>query len=90
MCITDNKSLYDTLHTTNTIEDRSLRIDVGLLRQKIDRDELLVMHVKSKKQVADPFTKFGASSCDGNYSCGGLMILLVAGECYVFILWILN
>ena len=61
-CITDSKSLRDTLHTSNTIEDMSLRVNVGRLREMINLKEISVRWVEGKMQLADPLTKRGASA----------------------------
>ena len=61
-CITDSKSLRDTLHTSNTIEDMSLRVNIGRLREMINLKEISVRWVEGKMQLADPLTKRGASA----------------------------
>lgn len=66
-CITDCKSLYDAIHTTNTLDDKGLRIPVACLRQRVENKEIRVRWVRTKLQLADTFTKAGASSkllCD--------------------------
>ena len=67
ICLTDCKSLHDAVHTTNTLEDKGLRIPVACLRQRVENEEIRVRWVSTKLQLADPFTKAGASSkllCD--------------------------
>ena len=39
MCFTDNKSLYDDSHTTNTISERRLIVDLSILREMITKNE---------------------------------------------------
>ena len=62
ICLTDCKSLYDAVHTTNTLEDKGLRIPVACLRQRDEQKEIRVKWVSTKFQLADTFTKAGASS----------------------------
>lgn len=57
----DNKSLVDTVHTTNTISEKSLRIDMAALRQMVDRKELKIQWVSHENQLADVLTKQGAN-----------------------------
>ena len=61
-CITDSKSLRDNLHPSNTIEDMSLRVNIGRLREMINLKEISVRWVEGKMQLADPLTKRGASA----------------------------
>ena len=61
-CITDSKSLRDTLHTSNTIEDMSFQVNIGRLREMINLKEISVRWVEGKMQLADPLTKRGASA----------------------------
>ena len=65
--MSDNKSLVDNLHTTTSIENKRLRIDVGVLRDMLDRKEILqVKWIPTKFQVANALTKKG---CSSTYLC---------------------
>ncbi|XP_057305251.1 uncharacterized protein LOC130642182 [Hydractinia symbiolongicarpus] len=60
-CIIDNKSLFETLKTTNVTKDLRLRVDIARLRQMVEQDEITVKWVEGKHQLADCLTKHGAS-----------------------------
>ena len=61
--ITDCHSLYDALHSSHTIEDDRLMIDIAVLRDYLRQNELQeVSWVESPDQLADVLTKSGASS----------------------------
>ena len=62
VCFTDCKSLFDAIHTTNTLEDKGLRIPVACMRQRINEQEMSVHWVGTKYQLADCLTKAGAST----------------------------
>ena len=55
----DNKSLYDTASTSNVIADKRLMIDLEVVRDMLDRDELIMKLISSDKQLADGLTKSG-------------------------------
>ena len=62
-CHTDSNQLYDAVYSLKLIEDRRLRIDMGLLQEMIQRKEISRINwVEKGKQLADSLTKFGASS----------------------------
>ena len=59
----DSKSLYDTLHTTKNVEDRSLRLSIAILREKLAKSEINKIHlVTTKLQIADCLTKNGGNT----------------------------
>ena len=61
--LTDNQSLCDAVHSTKTIEDKRLKIDIGILREMLHKQEISSIEwIDSDKQLADPLTKGGASS----------------------------
>ena len=59
---TDSKSLYQTVHTSHVLQDKSVRISVSYLRQFVKNKELKMCWTNSEYQLADTLTKFGASS----------------------------
>ena len=61
MCVVDSKSLADAVHTSTTLEDHRVYIDICALREMVEQGEVTVKHVKSGNQLADCFTK-GTSS----------------------------
>ena len=61
-CITDNKSLFETLKTSNVIKDLRLRVDIARLREMEESGEISVSWIDGKNQIADCMTKSGASS----------------------------
>ena len=61
-CRTDNRSLFQAAHTTNTLSDKRLRIEMSIVREMIERGELELVWVEAKHQLADVLTKKGASS----------------------------
>ena len=62
-CYTDSKSLVDALHSTKSVEDKSLRISIAVLMDMMNSGEVTsVQWVESGEQMADCFTKAGASS----------------------------
>ena len=60
VCMTDCNSLYNELHTSNTIEDKGLRVPIGGLRRKVKNNEFTVKWITKDLQLADPLTKAGA------------------------------
>ena len=61
-CYTDSKSLRDALHTSNTLEDMSLRVNVARLREMVNLEEITVKWIHGNQQLADVMTKRGASA----------------------------
>ena len=62
-CITDNKSLVDSLYSTKRVDDKLLRIYMAVLMDMIERREVSsVSWVDTHKQLADCMTKRGVST----------------------------
>ena len=61
-CITDNYSLYQTAHSTTSVGDRRLRIELAIIREAITEKDVNLTWVQSKDQLADCFTKKGADT----------------------------
>ena len=62
VCMTDCKSLLDAVKTTNTLDDKGLRILMAYLRQHFNNNEVCYVWVPTNLQLADCLTKAGASS----------------------------
>ena len=58
---TDNRSLYETLHTTKSILDKRLRVEIAALREMCEKNELLINWIEKQYQLSDVLTKRGAS-----------------------------
>ena len=58
---TDNKSLYDSMHTSNLVTDKRLRVDIFALREMQENGEVNFRWLNSSCQLADALTKKGAS-----------------------------
>ena len=64
-CYVNNKSLVDALHSTTSVEDKSLRINIAVLRDMMQRRDVEdVIWVKTAHQLANALTKKGACSED--------------------------
>ena len=61
VCVTDNKSLYDSAHSTSTLQDKRLQLEMCAIRQMIDQKEVELKWCPSEEQVSDVLTKKGAS-----------------------------
>ena len=71
----DNKSLVDSIMSTKLVDDRMLRLDIGSLKQMMERDIRKIMWIPGERQLADCLTKKGAR-CDallGVYHSGKLL-----------------
>ena len=61
-CVTDSKSLKDHAETTNTIQDKRLRVDMARIQEMVELGEIKIQWVNGKQQLADSLTKYGAST----------------------------
>lgn len=61
-CFTDSKSLHDTALTSNTVEDKSLSVEIARIREMVTLKELFAHWCTKDDQLADVMTKRGASS----------------------------
>ena len=59
---TDNKSLFEAAHSTTSVEEKRLRVDLAAIRQSISRKEFTLQWIDTKHQLADALTKQGADS----------------------------
>ena len=58
---TDNRSSYETLHTTKYILDKRLQVEIAALREMREKNELLISWIEKQHQLSDALTKRGAS-----------------------------
>ena len=61
-CRTDNKSLFQASHTLKTLSDSRLNVEMAIVRQMLEREEIELVWINAKEQLADVLTKKGASS----------------------------
>ena len=47
-CLTDNQSLFDTVHSTSSITDQRLRVDMAILRGMVHKKDILIKWVETK------------------------------------------
>ena len=59
---TDNKSLFDASQTVKVLTDVRLRVEMGIVRDMIEKKEVKIKWIESGEQLADVLTKAGASS----------------------------
>ena len=57
--ITDNYSLYESAHSTKSVSDLKLRIDIAIIREAIIKEELVLNWVPTSSQLSDVLTKEG-------------------------------
>ena len=61
-CFTDNKSLLDSVHSTKTLKEKRLKVDVCIIREMLEKNEIsLINWCTSQKQLADCLTKATSS-----------------------------
>ena len=58
---TDSKSLYQTVHTSKIMTDKSQRIIISYLRQFVESGEVKISWIDGNNQIADGLTKLGDS-----------------------------
>ena len=53
-CLTDNKSLLESIHCANTLNKTRLKVDVCIIREMLEKNEIRSINwCASEKQLAD-------------------------------------
>ena len=61
--VTDNKSFFDSIHSTKTVEDKRLLIDISCIRNKLAESEIhKVTWITAENELVDCLTKNEAPS----------------------------
>ena len=60
-CVVDNHSLFQSGNSTNTLEDKRLKVEMAILREMVDRNEIELSWCKGDQQLGNVLTKTGAS-----------------------------
>jgi hypothetical protein len=60
----DNRSLFESLHSTRMVEDKRLRIDIGSMKQLLQEKEVDIKWCPGENQLANCLTKKGSSNLD--------------------------
>ena len=60
--VTDNMSLYNTVHTTHLVDDKRLRVELSAIRQLVSNNEVHIHWTENQNQFSDVLTKRGASN----------------------------
>lgn len=69
----DNKSLYENIHSTKTVSEKRLRIDIAGIKEMVQKKEIdSVKWVDTTSQISDSLTKRGAA-------CNKLLQVLQTG-----------
>ena len=62
-CYIDNRSLYENLHSTKSVNEKRLRIDIAAVKEMMQKGEISkVKWIEASNQLSDCLTKKGASS----------------------------
>ena len=62
-CYRDSKSLVESVHSTKTLKEKSLKVDACVVREMLEKKEIESINwCPSNRQLADCLTKSSASS----------------------------
>ena len=61
ICLTDNKNLCQTSHTTHTLKEKRLLVEIAIVREMVSKNEIQLKWISSDEQLSDALTKKGAS-----------------------------
>lgn len=75
-CLTDSRSLFQSIGTSHTLVEKRLLIDISSLREACDREEIQVSWIDTKSNLANSLTKKTAYS-------GALIEVLNSGRLYM-------
>ena len=59
--VTDSRSLFEALGSSKQVSNKRLRLDLGPLREMIERGEITINWVQGSRQLSDALTKHDAS-----------------------------
>ena len=60
VCFTDNKSLYDSIHSTKLVSEKRLRIDIASVQEMLSDGSVQAINwISTDLQYADCLTKRG-------------------------------
>ena len=57
LCITDNRSLYDSINSSKPTSEQRLRIDISTLREMVRKKQTTLKWVQGNRQLSDVMTK---------------------------------
>ena len=57
--VTDNQALYESAHSTKSLKDRRLRMDMAIIREYVTKEDIVMKWVPTGEQLADILTKEG-------------------------------
>ena len=60
--VVDNRSLLQSVHSTHLVEEKRLRVDISAVKEMMDNDNVTIVWVPGKEQLANCLTKNGAAS----------------------------
>ena len=60
-CFVDNRSLVENLHSTKSVTEKRLRIDLASIKENVKNGSVLVKWIQSDQQISDCLTKRGAN-----------------------------
>ena len=61
-CFTDNKSLLDSVHSTETLKEMRLKIDIFIIREMLEKKEFALLICKSEYTVCRLFINYNSIS----------------------------
>ena len=56
-CYTDSKSLLESVHSTKTLKEKRLKVDVCVIREMLEKKNESINWYPSNRQLADCLTK---------------------------------
>lgn len=63
LAFTDHKGLVNSIHSTCSVDDKLLRVNIGAIKQWLENNDVQeINHISGKRQLANSLTKVGASS----------------------------
>lgn len=62
ICLTDSRSIAQSVRTTHTLTEKLLMVDMAALREAVDAEEIEIQWIETKDNLANPLTKKTAYS----------------------------
>ena len=59
---TDSKSTLDAIHSSTSVSDKKLRLEIAVLREYQEKHQIEVKKIRGTSNLSDVLTKRGASS----------------------------